>query len=93
MKPPRIHIRPILFPQVFALVLTEVNEIWLQWRRQKLPLYLFLAMCFNLIVAPVVCAATGEQFSHFQAWALGLLGLVTLSLSTYLFFVMFVPEK
>ncbi|AUT04392.1 K+-transporting ATPase subunit F [Nostoc sp. CENA543] len=50
-------------------------------------------MCFNLIVAPVVYAATGEQFSHFQAWALGLLGLVTLSLSTYLFFVMFVPEK
>ncbi|BAT54235.1 K+-transporting ATPase, F subunit [Nostoc sp. NIES-3756] len=61
--------------------------------KQKLPLFLFLAMCFNLVVAPVVYAATGEQFSHFQAWALGLLGLVTLSLSIYLFFVMFIPEK
>ncbi|ALF56520.1 ATPase [Nostoc piscinale CENA21] len=50
-------------------------------------------MCFNLLVAPVVYAATGESFSHVQAWSLGLLGLVTLSLSTYLFFVMFVPEK
>jgi hypothetical protein len=61
--------------------------------KHKLPLFLFLAMCFNLVVAPVVYAATGEQFSHFQAWALGLLGLVTLSLSIYLFFVMFIPEK
>ncbi|MBH8563314.1 potassium-transporting ATPase subunit F [Nostoc sp. CENA67] len=93
MKPPRVNILPILLPQVFAQILTGVNEIWLQWRKQKLPLYMFLAMCFNLVVAPVVYAATGEQFSHFQAWALGLLGLVTLSLSTYLFFVMFVPEK
>ena len=93
MKPPSMHIFPIFLAQVFAQVLAGVNEIWLQWRKQKLPLYLFLAMCFNLLLAPVVYAATGQQFSHFQAWALGLLGLVTLSLSTYLFFVMFVPEK
>lgn len=62
-------------------------------RKQKLPLYLFLAMCFNLVVAPLVYAATGEDFSRTQAWAVGLLGLVTLSLAIYLFFVMFVPEK
>lgn len=74
-------------------LLEEISEIYLQWRRQKLPLYLFLGMCFNLVVAPVVYAATGEQFSRTQAWALGLLGLVTVSLSIYLFFVMFVPEK
>ncbi|GAA6614614.1 potassium-transporting ATPase subunit F [Scytonema sp. NUACC26] len=90
MKPPLVN---ILLPQVFAQIVTGVDEIWLQWRKQKLPLYLFLAMCLNLLVAPVVYAATREQFSHFQAWALGLLGFVTLGLSTYLFFVMFVPEK
>ncbi|MCC5635458.1 potassium-transporting ATPase subunit F [Nostoc sp. CHAB 5844] len=82
MKSPRLL-------QIFA----EVIEICSNWRFSKLPLYLFLAMCLNLVVAPVVYAATGENFSHFQAWSLGLLGLVTLSLSTYLFFVMFVPEK
>lgn len=71
----------------------EISEIYLQWRRRKLPLYIFLAMCFNLVVAPVVYGATGEQFSRTQAWTLGLLGLVTVSLSIYLFFVMFVPEK
>ncbi|BDI19768.1 hypothetical protein ANSO36C_55700 [Nostoc cf. commune SO-36] len=74
-------------------VLEEITEMWCQWRRQKLPLYLFLAMCFNLVVAPMVYAATGEQLSRSQSWGLGLLGLVTLGLSIYLFFVMFVPEK
>lgn len=78
---------------ISAAALETVIEIWTQWRRQKLPLYLFLAMCFNLVVAPIVYAATGEQFSRTQAWALGLLGVVALGLSIYLFFVMFVPEK
>ena len=73
--------------------LEEVSEISIEWRRHKLPVSLFLAMCFNLLVAPVVYGATGQQFSRSQAWALGLLGLVALCLSIYLFFVMFVPEK
>jgi hypothetical protein len=54
---------------------------------------LFLAICSNLIIAPMVYAATSEQFSRSQAWALGLLGVGVLSLSTYLFVVMFQPEK
>ncbi|MGG6265836.1 potassium-transporting ATPase subunit F [Leptolyngbya sp. AN03gr2] len=73
--------------------LETASEIWLQWRRQKLPLYLFLALCFNLVIAPVVYAASRDEVSRTQAWALGLLGLATLALSIYLFFVMFVPEK
>lgn len=74
-------------------ILEDITEIFSQCRQRKMPLYLFLAMCFNLVVAPVVYAATGEQLSRTQAWALGFLGLVTLSLAIYLFFVMFVPEK
>ncbi|KAB8318376.1 potassium-transporting ATPase subunit F [Tolypothrix campylonemoides VB511288] len=80
-------------PQISASVLEAVTEIWIQWRRQKLPLYLFLGMCFNLVVAPVVYAATDQTLGRTQAWALGLLGLVTVGLSVYLFFVMFVPER
>ena len=80
-------------PPISTQTLEDITEIFSQYRHQKLPLYLFLGMCFNLLVAPVVYAATSEQFSRTQAWALGLLGLVTLSLSIYLFFVMFVPEK
>ncbi|MCU0569743.1 MAG: potassium-transporting ATPase subunit F [Oculatellaceae cyanobacterium Prado106] len=56
-------------------------------------LVLFLALCSNLAVAPVVYAATGSILSRSQAWSLGLLGLATIAISIYLFFVMFVPEK
>ncbi|GAB4345146.1 MAG: hypothetical protein OHK0047_38370 [Leptolyngbyaceae cyanobacterium] len=76
-----------------AQTLTEFSELWSEWRRQKLPLYLFLALCFNLILAPVVYAASGNELSRTQSWALGLLGLGTVALAIYLFFVMFVPEK
>jgi hypothetical protein len=74
-------------------ILKKIIQIWYQWHKQKLPLYLFLAMCFNLVVAPLVYAASGEQLSRSQSWGLGLLGLVTLGLSFFLLFVMFVPEK
>lgn len=83
----------LLPSQAVTQALEEISEIRSQWRRQKLPLYLFLALCFNLVVAPVVYAASGNEFSRTQAWALGLLGLGTVALSIYLFFVMFVPEK
>ena len=92
MKPVRIQ-RIIPSPQISDSIFETAIEIWSSAKRQKLPLYLFLGMCLNLVVAPVVYAATNETFSHTQAWALGLLGLVTVSLSIYLFFVMFVPEK
>ncbi|MBG1271965.1 potassium-transporting ATPase subunit F [Nostoc sp. WHI] len=88
MKPVQIR-RTIVASQV----LEEITDIWCQWRKQKLPLYLFLAMCFNLVIAPLVYAATDEQLSRSQSWGLGLLGMLTLGLSIYLFFVMFVPEK
>jgi len=88
MKP--VHIQHTI--PIFK-VSEVIAEIWYQWRKQKLPLYLFLAMCFNLVVAPVVYAATSEQLSKSQAWGVGLLGVVTVGLSIYLFLVMFVPEK
>ncbi|MBD2775626.1 potassium-transporting ATPase subunit F [Iningainema tapete] len=85
--------RTISLSQISARTFEFALDIWTEWRRQKLPLYLFLAICFNLVVAPLVYAATGETLERTQAWALGLLGLTAVGLSTYLFFVMFVPEK
>ena len=76
-----------------ALTLESITELWAEWRRQKLPLYLFLAMCFNLFLAPLVYAATDGALSRSQSWALGLLGVATVVLSIYLFFVMFAPER
>jgi flagellar biosynthesis/type III secretory pathway M-ring protein FliF/YscJ len=74
-------------------MLEEISELWSEWRRQKLPLYLFLALCFNLVLAPVVYAASGNELTRTQSWALGLLGLGTFALAVYLFFVMFAPER
>jgi K+-transporting ATPase KdpF subunit len=84
---------PRNLPQSTAQSLETVVEIWSEWRRQKLPLYLFLGLCFNLILAPAVLAATSGDLSRPQAYWLGALGLVTFALAIYLFFVMFVPEK
>jgi F subunit of K+-transporting ATPase (Potass_KdpF) len=83
----------LVLPKDTTQALEIMTELWAEWRRQKLPLYLFLAMCFNLVLAPLVYAATDGTLSRSQSWALGLLGLATIVLSVYLFFVMFVPER
>ncbi len=70
-----------------------LHDLVREWRRQKLPLHLFLALCFNLLIAPVVYAASANEFSRSQSYALGLLGLATVALSVYLFFVMIAPER
>ncbi len=74
-------------------IIETVTEIWSEGRRQKLPLYLFLGLCFNLVLAPAVFAATGGDLSRTQSYWLAALGLVTIALAIYLFFVMFVPER
>lgn len=59
---------------------------------KKIPLYFLGVFALNLILSPLVQASTGG-FSRGQSYALGLLGLVTLSLFVYLFVVIFQPEK
>jgi len=72
----------------------SLKGLWRLSNKKKYPKYLFLTLCFNLIVAPAVYAAANTQsFTRFQAYALGLLGLVTFGFSIYLFAVMFQPEK
>ncbi len=84
---------PALSTQISIQTVENMTEIWSEWRRQKLPLYLFLGLCFNLVLAPAVYAATGGEMSRSQSYWLAALGLVTIALAIYLFFVMFVPEK
>jgi K+-transporting ATPase KdpF subunit len=85
--------RQNLLPHALTTVLETATEILERWQQQKLPLYIFLVLCFNLVLAPAVFAATGGDLSKVQAYWLAGLGLVTVALSIYLFFVMFVPEK
>jgi K+-transporting ATPase KdpF subunit len=73
--------------------LDVVTTLWHVWRSRKYPTYLSLALCFNLVLAPLVMAATSNTYSTSQAYALGILGLGTVALSIYLFVVMFQPER
>lgn len=70
-----------------------VSFVWFEWRRQQLPLAIFLLLCLNLIIAPVVYAASGGSLERRSAWAIGILGLVTLGLVIYLFDVVSRPER
>ncbi len=75
------------------LLINHFTDLWQLATKKKYPKYLFFALCLNLIVAPAVYAANTESFTKFQAYALGLLGIVTFAFSIYLFAVMFQPEK
>ena len=55
----------------------------IEWRRQRIPLAIFLVLCINLLVAPVVYAATDGTLERKSAYAIALLGLVTLGLVVY----------
>lgn len=70
-----------------------ISYIWNEWRRQKSPLVIFLALCLNAVIAPVVYATTGGKIEPRHAYALGALGLITLGLVIYLFDVVFRPER
>lgn len=80
-----------------GLMLADVVEgiafVRSQWRRQQLPLGIFLMLCLNLVVAPAVYAAVGGQLERRHAYAVGVLSLVTLGLCVYLFVVVFQPER
>lgn len=79
---------------VSQLKLVEgVSFVWFEWRRQQLPLTIFLLLCLNLVIAPAVFAASSGTLERRSAWAIGILGLVTLGLVIYLFDVVFRPER
>ena len=73
---------------------SEVGEvIGEQWQKNPLPIQIFLLLCLNLLLAPVVDAATGAEITRKSSYALGILGMVIVGLSVYLFVVIFQPER
>lgn len=86
--------RKVKLNWVSQLKLVEgISFVWFEWRRQQLPLAVFLLLCLNLIIAPAVFAASSGTLERRSAWAIGILGLVTLGLVIYLFDVVFRPER
>ena len=65
----------------------------IEWRRQRIPIAIFVVLCINLLLAPIVYAAADGGLERRYAYAIALLGLVTLGLVVYLFVVVFQPER
>jgi K+-transporting ATPase KdpF subunit len=82
------------FREILPRDCSELGEIVReQWRRNPLPIQLFLLLCLNLLIAPSVDAATGAEITRKASYALGILGIVTVGLGVYLFVVIFQPER
>ncbi|HCF28682.1 MAG TPA: K(+)-transporting ATPase subunit F [Cyanobacteria bacterium UBA11049] len=77
----------------YSLLTTHSHLPIIEWRRQRLPLAIFLVLCINVLIAPAVYAAAGGGLERKSAYAIALLGLVTLGLVVYLFVVVFQPER
>lgn len=65
----------------------------IEWRRQRIPIAIFLVLCMNVLLAPTVYGAADGSVERKSAYAIALLGLVTLGLVVYLFVVVFQPER
>lgn len=74
-------------------IVEAISFVWSKSRSQKLPLAIFVALCLNLLIAPIVYAAADGTLERRSAWAIGVLGLVTLAVIVYLFVVVFQPER
>ena len=74
-------------------IIEDIFEIATKLADRKLTRYLLWSSAINLVFAPVVSAASNGTISREQSYALGLLGVVTVALSIYLFAVIFQPEK
>lgn len=77
----------------FEEAIDLLDSIRERGRKHPLSILLFLLLCSNVFIAPAVYAASGGSASKNVAYAIGLLCLVTLGLSVYLFVVIFQPER
>jgi K+-transporting ATPase KdpF subunit len=75
-------------PEYFSEILAFIGA-----KRNRIPVSLFLMMCFNVLLATAVQAATPGQTPRWQLYTISLLGLMTVSLCVYLFVVIFQPER
>jgi K+-transporting ATPase KdpF subunit len=77
------------------LVTEELLEVFrlIASKRNRVPWSIFFLMCFNLLLVPMVSAATPGETERWQIYSISLLGLTTIALSIYLFVVIFQPER
>ncbi|MDZ7956716.1 MAG: potassium-transporting ATPase subunit F [Aulosira sp. DedQUE10] len=74
-------------------LLQTILSVCSQWRKQQLPLAIFILLGLNLAIVPGVYAASNSILESRSAWAIGILELVAIALVIYLFVVGFQPER
>ncbi|MBD2167592.1 potassium-transporting ATPase subunit F [Calothrix membranacea FACHB-236] len=67
--------------------------VWTKLRKHQFLLSTLMVLGFTVAFAPVVYAASDVNLESRTTWAIGILGLVTISLVIYLFIVVFQPER
>lgn len=80
-------------PKILPQFLEEIEDFLKLWQKHPIAMRLLFVMGFNLLIAPALYASSGDSLTRQSAWALGLLGLLTLGLSIYLFTVIIQPER
>jgi K+-transporting ATPase KdpF subunit len=81
--------------KIFSIknIIETMQNIGNRFFENSLATVLFLTISLNLIIAPVVMAASGNEITRNTAYAIGILYCVTIALSIYLFTVIFQPER
>jgi K+-transporting ATPase KdpF subunit len=68
--------------------------VWRRWCKQKIPLIIFIILCSNLLLSPVVSASSGYGPLELRSvWAVSILGFVVVALIFYLCVVILQPER
>lgn len=80
-------------PPTLSQLVEEFENFLKLWQRHPIAMRLLFVMVFNLLIAPALYASSGDSLTRQSAWTLGLLGLLTLGLSIYLFTVIIQPER
>ena len=70
-----------------------MQDVLTRFWQKRVPKILLLALLSAVTIAPAVQAATNISLDRGQVLALVLLGITTISLSVYLFVVIFQPER
>jgi K+-transporting ATPase KdpF subunit len=74
-------------------LIETIQNIGDRFLKNPLAKVLFITITLNIIIAPVVMAAAGNEITRNTAYAIGILYCVTIALSIYLFTVIFQPER
>ncbi|MCC5642666.1 K(+)-transporting ATPase subunit F [Nostoc sp. CHAB 5824] len=50
-------------------VMQAISFVWSQWRKHHLPLAIFILLCLNVVIAPIIYAVANSIFEYCSDWA------------------------